>query len=114
VAPATFGGFHVALGSANAAGPANLLGLSLTSATGGADLNYQYDDIVTLTTAQWDAVTGGSGGLTAGLPYYLSDVTVGELSTTKPTTSTHFVNLVGYALSTTELQLQLAPPVLIP
>jgi len=36
---------------------------------------------LTLTTAQWDAITGGSGGLTAGLNYYLSSTTAGRIST---------------------------------
>lgn len=36
---------------------------------------------LTLTTAQWDVVTGGSGGLTTGLNYYLSSTTAGRIST---------------------------------
>lgn len=36
---------------------------------------------LTLTTAQWDAVTGGSGGLTAGANYYLSSTIAGRIST---------------------------------
>jgi hypothetical protein len=37
---------------------------------------------VTLTTGQWDARTGGSGGLVAGSTYYLSSTTAGAISTT--------------------------------
>lgn len=37
---------------------------------------------VTLTTGQWDARTGGSGGLTAGSTYYLSSTLAGRISTT--------------------------------
>jgi hypothetical protein len=41
-------------------------------------------------------------GLTAGSIYYLSETT-GLITTTKPTTSTSIVRVIGYALSTTEL-----------
>lgn len=36
---------------------------------------------LTLTTIQWDAVTGGSGGLVSGNTYYLSSFIAGRLST---------------------------------
>jgi hypothetical protein len=53
---------------------------------------------VELTTGEWDTVTGGSGGLTAGDYYWLSS-TAGGLTTTKPTTG--LVQLVLTAVSTT-------------
>lgn len=56
---------------------------------------------VTLTTGQWDAVTGGSGGLTPGEVYYLSPSVLGRITTTPPTNSTHFNVPVLTALSTT-------------
>lgn len=39
---------------------------------------------MTLTTGQWDAITGGSGGLVAGDHYWLSS-TVGGITATQPT-----------------------------
>lgn len=36
---------------------------------------------VTLTTGQWDAVTGGTGGLTTGATYYTDATTAGHLTT---------------------------------
>jgi len=36
---------------------------------------------LTLTTAQWDAITNQSGGLTPGSTYYLSSFTAGKIST---------------------------------
>jgi len=51
---------------------------------------------ITLTTGEWDTVTGGSGGLTAGSIYYL-DTTAGKLTTTEP----DFSNPILMATSTT-------------
>lgn len=57
---------------------------------------------VTLTTAQWDARTGGSGGLTPG-SYYYQDGT-GNITATAPG-GTRRVRPIGIAISTTKLQL---------
>ena len=54
---------------------------------------------VTATTAQWDAVTGQSGGLTPGAKYYLSNVTAGAITTTAPATG--YVCPLGIATSDT-------------
>jgi hypothetical protein len=55
---------------------------------------------ITLTTGQWDARTGDSGGLTAG-EYYWTSSTAGGLTKTQPTTGA--VQCLGVALSTTVL-----------
>jgi hypothetical protein len=60
---------------------------------------------VGLTTAQWDEVTGASGGLTAGAVYYLSATSLGGLTATAPTGSGTFVAQVGVALNDTSLLL---------
>ena len=60
---------------------------------------------VTLTTGEWDSITGQVGGLTAGSKYYLG-TTAGTLTTTAPTAGD--VRPVGIALSTTEFHLMLA------
>ncbi|HEY6025852.1 MAG TPA: capsid cement protein [Pseudolabrys sp.] len=70
----------------------------------------QTSGVLTLTTAQWDARTGGSGGLTFGTPYYL-DVTAGKMTATAPSAVGQFVTLLGVALSTTQLRLLIQPPV---
>lgn len=64
--------------------------------------------IVELTTAQWDALTGESGGLTVDERYYVSAATAGHLVGTPPSTTGTFQTLVGIALSTTQLLLQLS------
>lgn len=60
--------------------------------------------LVTLTTAQWDSITGQVGGLTPGTQYYL-DNTTGLLAITTPATGVS--RPVGIAISTTVMQLQL-------
>lgn len=55
-----------------------------------------------LTTAQWDAVTGQSGGLTPSAIYYLG-LAPGTLTTTPPSSSGQLVCQVGRAMSATSL-----------
>lgn len=61
---------------------------------------------VVLTTAQWDAICGTSGGLTAGVQYYVS-VTGGEI-TAGPPAGGNWSALVGIAIDATTMQLQLS------
>lgn len=72
---------------------------------------------VTLTTDQWDLITGDTGGLTEGAPYYLDwgFNSFGHLTTTEPTGSGQQKVQVGVALSETTLVLSLpALPIPIP
>jgi hypothetical protein len=68
---------------------------------------------VTLTTAQWDAATGGAGGLVLGHTYYPAIFPVLGLTDVEPTAPGTFRALVGVALSATTMLLKLAPPVQI-
>lgn len=100
----------VKLANANASGTVNIVGLvQATSINSAAAGEVATSGVVEATTAQWDAVTGQTGGLTFGARYYLSNTTAGALTTTAPTSG--FVVLVGVALSTTKLALQLGPVV---
>ena len=68
------------------------------------------------TTAQWDAVvTGETGGLTFNSLYFLDSANVGKITTTVPTgAGTGVVNtLIGRAISTTELELNIQQPILL-
>lgn len=56
---------------------------------------------VTATTAQWDSLTGQSGGLTPGAVYFLDVTTAGHLTSTFPATG--YGVAVGEAISTTKL-----------
>lgn len=102
----------VDLGRANAQGTVQLVGLvkdaSISAAGSGL---IQTDGVLVASTGDWDAVTGGSGGLTAGSPYYLSAATAGFLTATAPSTTGQFVVRVGLALSTTELDISIEPPI---
>jgi hypothetical protein len=60
-------------------------------------------------TAQWDVVTGQTGGLTPGAMYFLSNSTDGALTTTAP--STGYICPIGRALSTTKMALRFDPTV---
>ena len=80
------------------------LGLLLT---GGAD-GLAYDialagAILVLTTGEWDAVVGTSGGLDSGKKYYLSDVVGRLLETSGPASAGDTLVVVGNGLSSTQL-----------
>jgi hypothetical protein len=96
---------HVNLAEANALSTSKVLGLSTGTTTSGSSGPIQTDGIVSLTTAQWNTVTGGTGGLTYNSIYYLSPSTAGGLTTTAPTTAGQIVAPVGLAISTTDLVL---------
>lgn len=76
------------------------------SATG----TIQVAGILLLTTALWDAVTGQVGGLTEGATYYLDPTTPGKLTTTVPSTPTQYISIVGVAMSSTDMFINLDQP----
>lgn len=107
------GGFKKAL--ANASTTAKVIGLvavapSITNGVAGA---IALDDVLTLTTAQWDAVTGGSGGLVFNTIYYLDPSTAGHITSTAPTTVGQYVVEIGRALSTTDMKINIKAGVLL-
>jgi len=69
--------------------------------------NIQTDGVLAATTGQWDAVTGDTGGLTAGSVYYLDPDTAGMLTTTAPSADGDFVVRVGKATSTTDMEISI-------
>lgn len=69
-------------------------------------------EVVELTTGQWDAVTGQSGGLTPGQPYWLAAVTRGHVVvSTAPVATGTFQILVGVANSSTAMLVKTGQPV---
>ena len=97
---------------ANAQGTVQLLGLvAEASVAAAASGIIQTDGVLAATTGQWDAVTGESGGLTPGAPYYLDAATAGLLTQTAPTTTAQFVVRVGLAISSTEMDITLTAPI---
>lgn len=98
---------------ANAAGTKDVIGLAAASILTGVAGMIQTDGILTLTTGQWDTITGGSGGLTFNTRYYLDPATAGKLTTTAPTTVGQYVAPVGIAISTTSLEISIETDVLL-
>jgi len=99
---------------ADATATARVLGLVLDDTIAAAATgNVQTDGVIVSTTGGWDAVTGGAGGLTAGSFYYLSGATAGRLTTTPPSTSTEYIIRIGFAISTTELELKIRRRILV-
>lgn len=70
------------------------------------------DGWLTLTAAQWDAVTGDSGGLIPGAEYFV-DSTPGTLTTTPPTSSGSVVASVGHAVGTLNMRVRIGTFVLL-
>ena len=98
------------LARANASGTYRAVALirdaSIAAAASGS---CQSDGVLTASTAQWDAVTGQTGGLTTGAQYFLSSTTAGRLTTTAPTTTGEYVLPMGTALSTTDFEISISP-----
>lgn len=100
---------------ANAAGTKEVEGLvaqapSIAAAGTGP---VQVSGVMSLTTAQWDAVAGSVGGLTANVIYFLDPATAGKITAVVPTTVGQYIVEIGRALSTTELDVRIRAPVLL-
>ena len=65
------------------------------------------------TSAQWDTVTGQTGGLTAGAAYFLDAATAGKLTTVVPSTSGQYVASVGTAIDTVTMMISVDPTILL-
>lgn len=61
-----------------------------------------------LTTAQWDAIAGTSGGLVPADSYYVSATTAGHITSSAPTTPGTFVTRIGSALTATKMAIQIS------
>lgn len=68
-------------------------------------------NVLVLTTEEWDAVAGTTGGLVEGDAYYLSAATAGHITSVAPSASGSFIVRVGIALSPTRLLVTLNAPV---
>jgi len=91
---------------ANAIGTSDVLGIAPAGVTAAATGQVVTDGVVTLTTVQWDAVAGTTGGLTAGAKYFLDPATAGRLEEGSSATATEYVVEIGEALSTTEMHVR--------
>lgn len=101
----------VNLARANAVATAEAIGFARTAIANAAQGPVQLNGALTLTTAEWDAVTGGAGGLVAGSVYFLSAATAGRLTTVPPSANGEFAVELGVALSTTEFFINIKSPI---
>lgn len=103
------GNDEVDLAQANADGTSKVYGLvAATTISAAASGTVQTDGVLVGTTAQWDAVTGETGGLTAGQEYILSPDTPGALvARSTALDAGDWVKPVGVADSTTEMKIAL-------
>lgn len=87
---------------ADAGGTADVIGIVMqTSIASGSSGAIQTGGVITATTGQWDAVTGGTGGLVFNDEYWLDNVTAGHITNVAPTSG--YITKVGRAISTTEM-----------
>lgn len=100
---------------ANAIATKDVIGLvaAAPSIAAGQPGPVQLAGVLALTTAQWDAVAGTTGGLTAKTIYFLDPATAGKISATVPTTVGQYLVELGEALSTTELDINPRTPILL-
>lgn len=102
------------LARADASGTVEAIGLVRDASIGiAASGNIQTDGVLSASTAQWDAVTGQTGGLTFGAVYYLSAAIAGRLTATAPTTTGQYVLRLGKALSSVDLDVSIIQPILL-
>lgn len=88
---------------ANADGTRKVIGFAKAAHVAGASGSVQTNGVISLSTAEWDAVAGTTGGLTVDAQYFLSSAAAGRMTGTAPSTSGNWVKPLGVALSTTEL-----------
>jgi len=87
----------------NASSTATVMGIAKGTMVAGDRGFAVYAGPLELTTAEWDAITGGSGGLTPGTTYYLDDSAAGKFRTSNGATQ------CGVAMSSTVLFVQIGP-----
>ncbi len=98
---------------ADSGSTAKVVGLCTADISNAAVGPVQDSGILTLTTTQWDAIAGTTGGLAAGTYYYLSAATAGSITATAPSTVGQYVVQIGLAISTTELKIDIQQSILL-
>jgi hypothetical protein len=105
------GAGSVDLAQADASGTSVPFGYAQAGVTAASSGTVVIDGTATLTTGQWDTVTGQVGGLTAGSQYYMDPNTAGNIlpqsGIDAALTSGEYWIRVGQALSTTEMRVDM-------
>ena len=92
--------------AASAVNRPNVIGVMTGSVASGASGGVMSGGGMVATTAEWDAITGQTGGLTPGVTYFLGSP---GLTTTVPTVD--FLTRVGVAINSTRLELNISRPI---
>jgi len=71
---------------------------------------FQVDGILSLTTSQWDNITGDTGGLRPGRMYFLDDNTISKITRVAPATVGHYIVRLGTAISKTDFTISIGTP----
>lgn len=101
---------HLDPAQANAAGPTQVAGLSLSDTTAGFACTYITEGTVERT--DWTEVAG-SALLVPGNTYFLSPTTAGQITNVAPSTLGQYVVRVGRAVTTTKLDVEIELPILL-
>ncbi len=94
-------------GSESSPALSNPSGIAAQVGVEGQNVTIRFAGPVSLTTQQWDAVTGEVGGLVLNATYFLDTVFEGKLTRTPSISSGAVVAPVGVALSATDLLVQI-------
>lgn len=86
-------------------------GLVDDDTTNNSSGNIVTDGVFEALPADWDAVTGQTGGLTVGADYWLDANTAGMLTTNAPDADGDFVKKVGHALTATQMDVEIGQTV---
>jgi hypothetical protein len=86
-------------------------GLVVETADDGNPVEVMSDGVFETDTTSWDFITGQTGGLTEGAPYFLSADTAGKLTLNAPDSHGDFVAPIGTALSLTEFDIEIGQPI---
>ena len=104
---------NAAIGSA-AYGAHPPLGLAVAPAAVGGEATYQFVGVLELSIAQWTSIIDEGGELAAGVTYYESPTTPGNITAIRPSAGGQYVTPVGSGLSPIKFQINPGLPVQIP
>lgn len=90
-----------------------VIGMAVAGITNAETGIIQTSGVLVLTTGEWDAVFGTTGGLAPDTTYYLSPGTAGLGTATCPVDVGDSIVILGIALSTTEFLVRISEPVLL-
>lgn len=102
----------VKLAIATSLGTSHVVGV-VTSMGSGSNVNTQTVGVVTLTTSQWDATMGTTGGLTPGVTYFLSSISPGGGTSSPADVTGNILISLGCAMTSTDFRIAIDSPVVM-